>query len=69
MTKLKKRQQKKQQQELKDLRHEHESMEILRNCKALGDAIAIHLTRPHLTQQEILDLRECLQILARGRIG
>ena len=54
--------------DMEDLRHEHESLEILRNSKVLWDALHLYLPQAHLSENEREELRECLQILCRGRV-
>jgi hypothetical protein len=57
------------EKEMEDLRFEHESLEILRDCPPLWDAIHSYLTKATLNEREKAQLREAMQILCRGRTG
>lgn len=67
LTRRRRKLQKQVQKEMDDLLHEHESLEILRDCKTLWDALHFYLPQAHLSEHERNQLRECLQILCRGR--
>ena len=56
------------EKENEDLRFEHESLEILRQCRPLTEAITFFMVRGGLDMDEMSALRECLTILARGRL-
>jgi len=68
LTRRRRKLQKQIDKDMEDLKHEHESLEILRNCQQLWDAIHLYLPQAHLTEKEKNNLRECLQILCRGRL-
>lgn len=68
LTRRRKKLQKQINKDMEDLRHEHESLEILRECKPLWDAIHFYLPQAALTAKEKDELREALRILCRGRL-
>jgi hypothetical protein len=55
------------EKEMEDLRFEHESLEILRDCEPLWDAIHTYLAKAVLNERQKAQLREAMQILCRGR--
>ena len=54
------------QDELKELRENDQSLELLKSNPHIFDAVFYYMTMPHLKPNEVDGLRECLTILARG---